>query len=193
MDHTPPLWFHLPPGYQPFDPVDLEPIRERAPRWARPMDEIFQHGTFYAALGLHRTDAYEVVTTSLFTLSAMRTLAGDAQFAAGRALISRAGWPHWSVDASELRTVGRDTPAAFTAGVLRCGGDDESTVYQAAYTFLVPGTPSLTTATLTSADLSQSAALAEVLHAVAATISFEAPSPAPAPLRFTSRIAELLT
>ncbi|MER7174266.1 hypothetical protein [Streptomyces mesophilus] len=193
MDDRPQLWFRLPPGYQEFDPAGLAPIRERAPEWAYALDEIFRHGTFYAALGLHRTDVYEEVTTSLFILSSTRTLVSDPQVAAARALISRERWAHWTADSCELRTVARTTAAAFTTGVLRCGDEGSARVCQATCTFLVPGDPTLITATLTSTDLTQAEAYAEILRAVANTISFEEPKHAPAPRQPTSRIAELIT
>ncbi|WP_199547826.1 hypothetical protein [Streptomyces sp. N35] len=193
MDDRPQLWFRLPPGYQEFDPAGLTPIRERAPEWAPALDEIFRHGTFYAALGLHRTDVYEAVTTSLFTLSSTSTLVSDPQVAAARALISREGWVHWTPDTCELRTVARTTAAAFTTGVLRCDDEGAATVCQATCTFLIPGTPTLITATLTSSDLTQSEAYTDILGAVASTISFEEPKDAPAGRQPTSRIAELIT
>ncbi|MBC9713552.1 hypothetical protein H9Y04_13330 [Streptomyces sp. TRM66268-LWL] len=193
MEASPPLWFRLPPGYQPFDPASLTPVRAHAPEWVGPLDEIFRCGTFYAALGLHWTDVNEVVTTSLFTLSAIRTSVRDPAVAAARALVSRARWPHWTAETSELRTIARATPAAFTAGVLRCGDVDAVSVSQAAYSFLVPGAASLATAALTTPDLAQAEAYAEILGAVADTISFEEPASTPAPRQPLSRISELLT
>ncbi|SDJ51053.1 hypothetical protein [Streptomyces indicus] len=193
MDRVPPLWFRLPPGYLQFDQKELMPLREMDPELADTLGGILENGTFYSALGLHRSGPGDAVTTSLFALQAVRTAVRNPQIAAARALLVRQEWPHWTADTFELRTVAGAVPAGFTAGLLQCGGDAAVTVCQAACSFLIPGTPCLVTATLTSSDLTQAEVCTEILGAIASTFSLDEPNRPPAVRQPKSRLAELLT
>ncbi|MGW1770792.1 hypothetical protein [Streptomyces sp. NPDC002104] len=222
---VPPVWFRLPPGFHDIGPGDRGALEEMAAaleeaagggpaagaeagagagagagsQLARLMDRLDELAAqpglhlLHSAVGLH-PEGPETVSTSLFTLAVRAAEEAGAAAAVARTALALARSAPASGSARSFLDLASGLPCALVCGVLP-GPAAGRGLFQARAVTAHPDGRHLLLLDLTSAATGHAGAYAEILEAVAHTISFTDPGPRPpGPTGGggTSRILELL-
>lgn len=199
---VPPLWFRLPPGFHDVGPEDraaLDTIAQAmdSPAAQRDLAHLMDgfdrlHGldVVHTAIGLHPEEPVGVCT-SLFSLTARLADDPNPRVAVAKAALGIARSTVWNASAQRCIDLPSSQPCYLVAGTV-APPHAEWEVFQARITTSHPGGSHLLVLDLTSASAEHHEAYADILEAVAHTLLFTDPHPAPPRIPITSRILDVL-
>ncbi|MFD3325043.1 hypothetical protein [Streptomyces sp. NPDC058701] len=144
----------------------------------------------HTAIGLHPEEPIGV-NTSLFSLTARLADEPDPKVAVARTALGIARSPVWNAAARRCIDLASLLPCYLIAGIMT-PPDAEREVFQARIATIHPGGRHVLVLDLTSASVQHHEAYADILEAVAHTLVFTDPHPAPPPVAMTSRILDVL-
>ncbi|MFD9367247.1 hypothetical protein ACFWA6_05990 [Streptomyces sp. NPDC060020] len=198
---NPPVWFRLPPGFHDIGPADRAALLAVAEALNSPdarhdlsllmdgLEELAGHDVVHTAVGLHPEEP-DGVNTSLFSLTVRRVDQPNPRLTVARTALAIAGSPLWTSSVRRFIDLPSALPCCLVAGIISVP-DVEQRLFQARVATVHPDGLHLLLLDLTSASTEHAEAYTDILEAVAHTVLFTDPEPAP-PATGTSRILEVL-
>lgn len=203
MTVSPPLWFRLPPGFHDVSPVDRTALTELAGALDSPeaqreltalmdgLEQLAGHHVVHTALGLH-PDESTGLCSSVFSLTVLPAASGSARLDAARIALAASQSSLLSSPVRRQVELPSGQPCYVVAGTISVL-DSQEQLFQARIITPHSDAPHVVVLDLTSAAVHHAEAYTDILEAVALTVTFSDPAPAPpGPHPGTSRILEVL-
>ncbi|MEV7726050.1 hypothetical protein AB0P15_15055 [Streptomyces sp. NPDC087917] len=198
----PPVWFRLPPGFHDLSPSDRAPLDEAAQALESPgarqelarimdhLDRFTDRHVVHTSIGLH-PEGPVGAASSVFALSLRPAEHPNARLGVARAALAIARSPLWNDFSGQVLPLPSGLPCSLAVGTISLPGTGQE-LFQARLVTTHPSGTHLVFLDLTSTAVQYAEAYGDIIEAIAHTVVFSDPTPAPAAAAPASRVLEVL-